>query len=374
VNRGSVQAVISLGSNIERERYLPEAVRHLRRHQGIEVQAVSALFESAPVGGPEDAPPFFNAAALVTTELDPLALRAELRRIEAELGRERTGDKDAPRTIDLDIAYYGDRVEDFGTWRVPDPHAFTSAYVAVPIADLAPDWVDPDSGATAREVADRLNEPGQEVRKVKGIHLAAPYELRAPQDFDGAADVYAPQLEALVRQQLVEVGENPDREGLVRTPLRVAKALDFLTSGYSRSLEEVVNNAIFDAEGVEEMVLVKDIEFYSMCEHHMLPFFGKAAVAYLPKGSIIGLSKVARIVDLYARRLQVQERLTNQVAHALDSILEPHGVAVVMEGKHLCMMMRGVQKQDSSMVTSAMLGTFKTDARTRNELLDLVRR
>jgi GTP cyclohydrolase I len=374
VNRGSVQAVISLGSNIERERYLPEAVRHLRRHQGIEVQAVSALFESAPVGGPEDAPPFFNAAALVTTELDPLALRAELRRIEAELGRERTGDKDAPRTIDLDIAYYGDRVEDFGTWRVPDPHAFTSAYVAVPIADLAPDWVDPDSGATAREVADRLNDPGQEVRKVKGIHLAAPYELRAPQDFDGAADVYAPQLEALVRQQLVEVGENPDREGLVRTPLRVAKALDFLTSGYSRSLEEVVNNAIFDAEGVEEMVLVKDIEFYSMCEHHMLPFFGKAAVAYLPKGSIIGLSKVARIVDLYARRLQVQERLTNQVAHALDSILEPHGVAVVMEGKHLCMMMRGVQKQDSSMVTSAMLGTFKTDARTRNELLDLVRR
>ena len=374
MNRGSVQAVISLGSNIERERYLPEAVRHLRRHQGIEVQAVSALFESAPVGGPEDAPPFFNAAALVTTELDPLALRAELRRIEAELGRERTGDKNAPRTIDLDIAYYGDRVEDFGTWRVPDPHAFTSAYVAVPIADLAPDWVDPDSGATAREVADRLNEPGQEVRKVRGIHLAAPYELRAPQDFDGAADVYAPQLEALVRQQLVEVGEDPDREGLVRTPLRVAKALDFLTSGYARSLEEVVNNAIFDAEGVEEMVLVKDIEFYSMCEHHMLPFFGKAAVAYLPKGSIIGLSKVARIVDLYARRLQVQERLTNQVAHALDSILEPHGVAVVMEGKHLCMMMRGVQKQDSSMVTSAMLGTFKTDARTRNELLDLVRR
>jgi GTP cyclohydrolase IA len=374
VNHGSVEVVIALGSNIERERYLPEAIRHLRRHQGIEVQRVSALFESAPVGGPAGAPPFFNAAALVTTELDPLALRAELRRIEAELGRQRTGDKNAPRTIDLDIAYYGDRVEDFGSWRVPDPHASSAPYMAVPVADLAPDWVDPDSGATAREVAERLAGSGPEVRKVKGIHLASPYELRAPEDFDGAADVYAPQLEALVRQQLVEVGEDPDREGLVRTPLRVAKALDFLTSGYSRSLEEVVNNAIFDAEGVEEMVLVKDIEFYSMCEHHMLPFFGKAAVAYLPKGSIIGLSKVARIVDLYARRLQVQERLTNQVAHALDSILEPHGVAVVMEGKHLCMMMRGVQKQDSSMVTSSMLGTFKTDARTRNELLDLVRR
>jgi len=177
-----------------------------------------------------------------------------------------------------------------------------------------------------------------------------------------------------VRQQLVEMGEDPDRQGLARTPLRVAKALDFLTSGYSVSLDEVVNDAIFDAEGADEMVLVKDIEFYSMCEHHMLPFFGKAAVAYLPKGSIIGLSKVARIVDLYARRLQVQERLTNQVAHALDSILEPHGVAVVMEGKHLCMMMRGVQKQDSSMVTSAMLGTFKSDARTRSEFLNLIGR
>ncbi len=373
MSSGSVHAVISLGSNIERERHLPEAIRQLRRHQGIDVQRVSGLFESAPVGGPADAPPFFNAAALICTDLDPIHLRAELRRIEGDMGRERTGDKNAPRTIDLDIAYYDDRVEDHGDWRIPDPHAATVSYVAVPIADVAPDWLDPVSGTTAREVADRLAGSGVPVREVKGIHLASPYELRVPQDYDEGADVYAPRLEALVRQQLVEVGENPEREGLVRTPLRVAKALDFLTSGYSTSLEEVVNNAVFDAEGVEEMVLVKDIEFYSMCEHHMLPFFGKAAVAYLPKGSIIGLSKVARIVDVYARRLQVQERLTNQVAHALDSILDPHGVAVVMEGKHLCMMMRGVQKQDSSMVTSAMLGTFKTDARTRNELLDLVR-
>jgi GTP cyclohydrolase I len=375
VSRDPIQAVISLGSNIERERYLPEAIRHLRRHRGITVQRVSGLFESAPVGGPEDAPPFFNAAAVIATEFDPPQLRAELRRIEAELGRERTGEENAPRTIDLDIAYYGDQVEDFGDWRIPDPHASTTPYVAVPIADVAPDWVDPVTGATARDLADRLESGRGSVWEVKGVHLSSPYELRVPQDFDEiAADVYAPQLEALVRQQLVEIGENPDREGLLRTPLRVAKALDFLTSGYSQTLADVVNDAIFDAEGVEEMVLVKGIEFYSMCEHHMLPFFGKAAVAYLPKGSIIGLSKVARIVDLYARRLQVQERLTNQIAHAVDSVLEPHGVAVVMEGRHLCMMMRGVQKQDSSMVTSAMLGTFKTDARTRNELLDLVGR
>ena len=138
------------------------------------------------------------------------------------------------------------------------------------------------------------------------------------------------------------------------------------------SLDEVVNNAVFDAEGAEEMVLVKGIEFYSMCEHHMLPFFGRAAVAYLPNKQIVGLSKVARIIDVFARRLQVQERLTNQVADAMGEILDPHGVGVVIEGKHLCMMMRGVQKQDSLMVTSAMRGTFQDDARTRSEFLDLV--
>jgi GTP cyclohydrolase I len=181
-------------------------------------------------------------------------------------------------------------------------------------------------------------------------------------------------MEELVRQQLLELGEEPEREGLARTPLRVAKALDFLTSGYSTSVEEAVNGAIFDAEGAEEMVLVRDIEFYSVCEHHMLPFFGKAAIAYLPDKRIIGLSKLARITDVFARRLQVQERLTNQVADAVQQVLDPHGVAVVMDGKHLCMMMRGVQKQESSMVTSAMRGTFKSDARTRNEFLDLIRR
>jgi GTP cyclohydrolase I len=148
--------------------------------------------------------------------------------------------------------------------------------------------------------------------------------------------------------------------------------MDFLTSGYSSSVAGVVNDAIFDAEGAEEMVVVRDVEYYSMCEHHMLPFFGKATVAYLPKGKIIGLSKIARIVDVFARRLQVQERLTNQVADAMEDILNPHGVGVVMEGKHLCMMMRGVQKQESNMVTSAMLGTFRSDARTRSEFLSLV--
>ncbi|MEE8486123.1 MAG: GTP cyclohydrolase I FolE [Acidimicrobiia bacterium] len=204
------------------------------------------------------------------------------------------------------------------------------------------------------------------------ITLSVPYTTRAVPDFDDVEGVYAPRLEALVRDQLIEIGEDPEREGLRQTPLRVAKAMDFLTSGYTSSVEEVVGDAIFDAEGAEEMVVVRDVEYYSMCEHHMLPFFGTATVGYLPKGNIIGLSKIARIVDVFARRLQVQERLTNQVADAMMDVLNPHGVGVVMEGKHLCMMMRGVQKQESSMVTSAMRGTFRSDARTRSEFLSLV--
>jgi GTP cyclohydrolase I len=171
---------------------------------------------------------------------------------------------------------------------------------------------------------------------------------------------------------LVQIGEDPEREGLARTPLRVAKAMDFLTSGYTTSIDEVLNGAIFESDA-DEMVVVKDIEFYSMCEHHMLPFFGKAAVAYLPNKNIIGLSKIARIVDMFARRLQVQERLTNQVADAIEEVLDPHGVAVVMQGSHFCMMMRGVQKQGSSMVTSAMRGGFKSNSSTRSEFMELIK-
>lgn len=188
----------------------------------------------------------------------------------------------------------------------------------------------------------------------------------------GPREVYDSDFEALVRQMLVRLGEDPARAGLQRTPLRVAKALDFLTSGYDMSVEEVVRDALFEEE-CEEMVVVKDIEFYSLCEHHVLPFFGRAHVAYLPNNRVIGLSKIARIVDVFARRLQVQERLTNQVADALTEALRPHGVAVVLEASHFCMMMRGVQKQSSSTVTSAMRGTFTEDARTRAELLALIR-
>ena len=185
-------------------------------------------------------------------------------------------------------------------------------------------------------------------------------------------EVYDAALEALVYQLLERIGEDPSREGLQRTPLRVAKAMDFLTNGYQMDVDGVIKGAIF-AEDCQEMVLVRDIEFYSMCEHHMLPFFGRAHVAYLPNGRVIGLSKVARVVDLFARRLQVQERLTNQVADALMESLSPHGVAVVMEASHTCMMMRGVQKQNSSTVTSAMRGTFKQNPSTRAEFMALIK-
>ncbi len=185
-------------------------------------------------------------------------------------------------------------------------------------------------------------------------------------------EVYDEKLESLIREMLYRLGDDPTREGLHRTPLRVAKALDFLTSGYDQDADQLVKGAIF-TEDCKEMVLVRDIEFYSLCEHHMLPFFGKAHVGYLPKGKVIGLSKVARVVDVFARRLQVQERLTSQVANALMQSLEPHGVAVVMEASHTCMMMRGVQKQNSTTVTSAMRGTFENDARTRSEFMSLLK-
>jgi GTP cyclohydrolase I len=177
-------------------------------------------------------------------------------------------------------------------------------------------------------------------------------------------------LAALVREQLALLGEDPEREGLLRTPARVEKALAFLTRGYSERLEDVVGGAIF-SDHHHNMVMVRDIELYSLCEHHLLPFFGKAHVAYIPDGRLVGLSKLPRIVDHFARRLQVQERLTEEVAAAVESVLEPLGVGVVIEAYHLCMMMRGVEKQNSCTITSALRGVFRDDARTRDEFLAL---
>ena len=175
-----------------------------------------------------------------------------------------------------------------------------------------------------------------------------------------------------VELMLAEMGEDPTRQGLLRTPDRVAKALKFLTSGYDADVDTVVNNALFTVD-YSEMVIVKDIDFYSLCEHHLLPFFGKCHVAYLPRDKVIGLSKIPRLVEVFSRRLQVQERLTNQIAETVSAILDPLGVAVVIEATHLCMLMRGVEKQNSIALTSAMLGTFRTNARTRMEFLELLK-
>jgi GTP cyclohydrolase IA len=179
-------------------------------------------------------------------------------------------------------------------------------------------------------------------------------------------------MQDLIRQLLATLGEDPSREGLIETPRRVEKSLKFLTSGYEVDVDKIINNALFTVD-YSEMVIVKDIDFYSLCEHHLLPFFGKCHVAYLPREKVIGLSKIPRIVDAFSRRLQVQERLTNQIAQIISEKIDPLGVGVVMEGTHLCMSMRGVEKQNSVAITSAMYGTFRSDARTRSEFLTLIK-
>ena len=195
-------------------------------------------------------------------------------------------------------------------------------------------------------------------------------KAKKPWPADPAVAAGEVELSNLVRRQLELVGEDPEREGLLKTPARVASSLKWLTRGYETDVAEVVGDAIFE-EKHDNMIMVRDIEVYSLCEHHMLPFFGKAHVAYIPNGQIIGLSKLPRIVDVFARRLQVQERMTEEIAQALTDILKPRGVGVVIEALHLCMMMRGVQKQNSKTITSAMRGAFRDDYKTRDEFLRL---
>ncbi len=203
--------------------------------------------------------------------------------------------------------------------------------------------------------------------KAKREKVASPPPTKAETDNQNSA---LESMQEAVKSILLGIGEDPEREGLLRTPLRVAKAYQFLTSGYTQSVEKTLNGAIFTEE-YDEIVSIKNIKFYSMCEHHMIPFYGIANIGYIPNGKVVGLSKIPRIVDMFARRLQVQERLTTDIAYCLNDALAPRGVAVVLRAYHMCMMMRGVEKQDSVTVTSCMLGDFRTSPRTRNEFLTL---
>ncbi len=203
--------------------------------------------------------------------------------------------------------------------------------------------------------------------------MSDPTDRNAAAPQPATADLSTATTEDIYRELLHRIGEDPARDGLLKTPDRMQKSMAFLTRGYSQSPTDILRGALFDVD-YDEMVIVRDIEFYSLCEHHMLPFFGKAHVAYIPKGKVIGLSKVARLVDVFARRLQVQERLTRQVADSIVQAISPKGVAVILEAQHLCMMMRGVEKQSSLTTTSAMLGAFRNNPQTRNEFLSLIRR
>jgi len=366
-----MKAIISAGSNVDPDHNLPAALGRVRRQRAIRVLATSPPYRSDAVG-PAGQPEFLNAALLVETDLDPAGLKRELRQLEEAMGRVRSADRFAPRPIDLDIVLIQGFVGDVDGTPIPDPGLANQAHLIVPASDVAPDWEYGDEGTPLHELSkpfrDRMHpDMTSDITPFSNGRYATEVGMEA-----GADEVHDPVLESNVRQMLVQLGEDPERQGLERTPLRVAKAMDYLTSGYTMSLDEIVNNAVFENDA-DEMVLVKDIEFYSLCEHHMLPFFGKAHVAYMPNRKIIGLSKIARIVDLYSRRFQVQERLTNQIADAIEQVLVPHGVAVVMEASHFCMMMRGVQKQGSSMITSAMRGGFRSNASSRAEFMDLIR-
>lgn len=224
-----------------------------------------------------------------------------------------------------------------------------------------------DAGEAALH-ADPSARPLARRERVNASSMPAP-RAAAALDLDAAPE-RNPEFEGIVERMLSILGEDPDRQGLLKTPERVASSLTWLTRGYQMDVNEVVGDAVFQ-ESHSSMVMVRDIELYSLCEHHMLPFFGKAHIAYIPDGSIVGLSKLPRIVEVFARRLQVQERLTEEVAQAIQDVLNPKGVGVVIEAYHLCMMMRGVQKQNSQTVTSAVRGIFRNDARTREEFLSL---
>lgn len=406
------EAYIFLGSNIEREKNFPEAVKRLRALGRI--AAVSPVYDTAPIGGGPDDGRFYNGAVWLMTDLTPHALRDALHQIEREMGRVRTEDKYAARTIDLDLVLYGEAIIADGELQIPDPYIFERGFMARALAHVNPDYVIPPDGPTLAELACRVRGRPGDMTEAEDISKqiqewvdasldATTFEEQVPMSEQNKLSVQGygdndweeamPKMEGArrlpdmrvapdsdeqrqaiadaVRTILLNVGEDPDRDGLRKTPERVARAYDELLAGYTVDPVAMVNDAFFDTE-YDDMVVVKDIEYYSLCEHHMLPFFGKVHVAYIPEGKVLGLSKIPRIVEMYARRLQLQEKMTHEIADFMEEILHPRGVAVVVTGQHMCSMMRGVNKPDAKMVTQVMYGAFQ-ERETREQLNDRLR-
>jgi len=387
-------AYIFIGSNVERETNYLHAITRLSELG--DLIAASPVYDTPALGGDPHAPRFYNGAARLETELPPHALRRALRKIELEMGRVRTADKFAPRTIDLDLVLYDDVKMDDGELTLPDPYLFERGFMARILARVNPYYVIPPDGPTLAELAQRWRGERDEMqeapalswqvqqwisKKVKGQTSMSDLQFRLPRPQDDAewnellAEIettrilpemrVAPEqsekhtaIADAVRTILSNVGEDPLRQGLLKTPERVARALDELLAGYTIDPRALVNGALFEV-AYHDMVVVKDIEFYSLCEHHLLPFFGRVHVAYIPDGQVIGLSKIPRIVNMYARRLQLQERMTHEIADFVQDILRPRGVAVVVTGQHMCVEMRGVKQSASKMVTQVMYGEFQ---------------
>lgn len=359
-----IQAFVGVGSNIEPRRNIQAALVRLARR--VRVTGVSTFYRTPALDRP-DQPAFLNGVWRIETDLAPRALKLDvLRGIERSLGRVRTADRYAPRTIDLDLLLYGDLTVDEPDLRIPDPDIRKRPFIVVPLLELAPDLVMPDTGLPPARVARDPMPPG------------AGEALDADPDFTKVLQskvriMNEERVAELVRQLLIEIGENPEREGLLRTPIRVAKSMAFLTRGYSMSPRDIINEAIFESHA-NNMIIARDIEVYSLCEHHMLPFYGRCHIGYIAKRKVLGISKLARIVECFARRLQIQERLTAQIAKEIMESVDAQGVGVVMECRHLCMIMRGVEKQNSVMTTSSVLGSFLDDVATRTEFLNLISR
>jgi GTP cyclohydrolase I len=355
------KAFIGIGSNIDPAKNVEKAIGLLA--VAVKVRGISTVYLTEPAGGAVQ-PPYYNCVVEIETGLAPMELKEQvLRRIETELGRVRSADRYAARPIDLDLVLYDELVMTDGGLILPAPDIVVRPFLAIPLWELAPDLKLPGSDKRISEIASAL--PGG------GMMALHDYTegLRKGQRMSEKSE----RIQELIRQLLTELGEDPDREGLAATPRRVAESLAYLTSGYHADVQALINKAIFEQE-TTSMVVVKDIEVYSMCEHHMLPFYGRCHIGYIPRGKVFGISKLARLVDVYARRLQIQERLTEQIAYAIKDSISADGVGVMIEARHLCMMMRGVEKQNSLFVTSSVLGVFRNNPATRDEFMSIINR